>query len=80
VDRSKRGLSIFQNKTFTDPIQVNNLPLLDKQVLAGELEHYLDLQVVNKTLDNTEKNEYAQRKELVKLIYKSPEKKLKMKE
>ena len=75
VDKSKRGISIFENKTFTDPIKVDNLPLLDKKVLGGELEHYLNLQVAHKTLDNTEKNEYGQRKELVKLIYKNPSKK-----
>ena len=57
VNKSKRGISIFDYSTFTDPIKVDCLPLLDKKALGGELEHYLDLGVAHKTLDNTEKNE-----------------------
>ena len=77
VDRTKRGLSIFESDTFRSPFQVEKpLPLLDKHGLGNELDHYLDLQFAHKTLDTLQKNESVQRQALVKLIYDAPRRKL----
>jgi hypothetical protein len=79
VNKSKRGLSIFESSTFTDPVKSDCcLPILNKKALGGEFDQYLDLGVAHQILDSSEKNDYHKRKELVKLIYKNPVKKLKM--
>ena len=58
---------------FKDSVRADNLPLLETGGLKGELEHYLDLNYANQSLEKFEKNR-DHRTELTKLIFNSPEK------
>jgi hypothetical protein len=49
--------------------------LFDSNGLRVELEHFLSLDYAHRTLDKGMKNEEGKRKELVNLIYSSPQKK-----
>ena len=72
VNRSRRGLSIFEVGKFKDSVKADNQPLFDEgSGLKQELEHYLDLNYENKLLEKFEKNQ-KYRTELTKLIFNSP--------
>jgi hypothetical protein len=55
VNRSKRGLSIFEVDNFKESIDQSSLLLFHPDGLRSELEHYLELDFVNETLDKGEK-------------------------
>jgi len=72
LKKSRRGLSIFEDPTFKAPCQTDNVPIFN--LLKPELEHYLNIDYIHKTVDPVLIHEDKYRKKLVDLIHESPKK------